>query len=171
MKTCPLIDNVCIYGDSSRSFVVALVCPDRLNLDRLASKLGKQDTDFTSLVADKVNHYSFTFAASLWQGVVGAVLRELVQHGRNMKLEKFELPGAVSLVQVLRCDAPHSTAQRSTAAGGLDPRHRVGYRCLQTETEAAAALLPEGDKSNVWSLNKPIETFKKMSLQVFTYFT
>ena len=110
MKTCPLIDNVCIYGDSSRSFVVALVCPDRLNLDRLASKLGKQDTDFTSLAADKVNHHSFTFAAYVLQGVVGAVLRELVQHGRNMKLEKFELPGAVSLVQVLRCSAPHCTA-------------------------------------------------------------
>merc|ERR1711915_56145 len=78
LKTCALVENICIYGDSSRSYVVALVCPDRLNLDRLSSKVGKPALGFGDQCADK--------------DIIGAFLRELVQHGRLMKLEKFELP-------------------------------------------------------------------------------
>ena len=33
--------------------------------------------------------------------MVGAVLRELTLHGKNLRLEKFELPGAVTLCQEL----------------------------------------------------------------------
>ncbi len=29
LKTCPVVENVCIYGDSKRTFPVALVSPDR----------------------------------------------------------------------------------------------------------------------------------------------
>ena len=87
LKTCPLVENVCIYGDSSKSFVVALVCPDRNNLEQLATKLGKTDLSLTSLGSD--------------HDVVGCVLRELIKHGRKMKLEKFEVPGAVTLCREL----------------------------------------------------------------------
>jgi len=87
LKTCPLVENICIYGDSSRSYVVALVCPDRLNLDRLATKMGKGKLDFSDQCTDK--------------DIIGAFLREVVQHGRKFKLEKFELPGAVTLCQEL----------------------------------------------------------------------
>jgi len=87
LKTCALVENICIYGDSSRSYVVALVCPDRLNFDRLAKKLGKPTLDFAEQCTDK--------------DLIGAFLRELVQHGRHLKLEKFELPGAVTLCQEL----------------------------------------------------------------------
>jgi len=85
LKTCPLVENICIYGDSTRSYVVAIVCPDRLNFERLAGKIGKNGLDFRKQCNDK--------------DLIGAFLRELVQHGRNMKLEKFELPGAVSLCE------------------------------------------------------------------------
>jgi len=85
LKTCALVENICIYGDSSRSYVVALVCPDRLNLERLSSRVGKPALGFGDQCADK--------------DITGAFLRELVQHGRLMKLEKFELPGAVTLCQ------------------------------------------------------------------------
>jgi len=87
LKTCALVENICIYGDSTRSYVVALACPDRLNLDRLATKLGKPGLDFAAQCNDK--------------DLIGAYLRELVQHGRHLKLEKFELPGAVTLCQEL----------------------------------------------------------------------
>merc|ERR1719317_819683 len=85
LKTCPLVENICIYGDSTRSYVVAIVCPDRLNFERLAGRLGKNGLEFSKQCADK--------------DLIGAFLRELVQHGRNMNLEKFELPGAVSLCE------------------------------------------------------------------------
>ena len=87
LKTCPLVDNVCIYGDSSKSYVVALLVPDRPNLTKLAERLGKTETDFSLLCVDK--------------DVTGAVLRELVAYGKKLRLEKFELPGAVTICQEL----------------------------------------------------------------------
>merc|ERR1711936_989756 len=87
LKTCPLVDNICIYGDSSKSYVVALVMPDRKNLAELAKKLGKTETEFDLVRRDK--------------DVTGAVLRELVQYGRQLRLEKFELPGAVTVCEEL----------------------------------------------------------------------
>jgi len=80
LKTCGLVENICIYGDSSKSYCVALLCPDRVHLARLLHKLGlPEDTAWTD------------------KSLVGAVLRELVSHGKKMKLEKFELPGAVTI--------------------------------------------------------------------------
>ncbi|XP_023342990.1 long-chain-fatty-acid--CoA ligase 4 [Eurytemora carolleeae] len=82
LKTSSIVENVCVYGDSKRSYVVALVCPDRSALTRLAGKLGK-----SGAVEDLVND----------RDVVGAVLRELMNQGKLMKLQKFEIPGAVYL--------------------------------------------------------------------------
>ena len=61
--------------------------PDRKNLAELALKLGKTETDFDLVRRDK--------------DVTGAVLRELVQYGRQLRLEKFELPGAVTVCEEL----------------------------------------------------------------------
>merc|ERR1711936_329746 len=87
LKACPLVENICIYGDSSRSYVVAMVMPDRKNLAELAEKLGKTETDFDLIRRDK--------------DVTGAVLRELVMYGRQLRLEKFEVPGAVTVCDEL----------------------------------------------------------------------
>ena len=87
LKTCPLVENICIYGDSSKSYVVALIVPDRNKLTELAEKLGKTETDFELVRKDK--------------DVTGAVLRELVGYGRQLRLEKFEQPGAVTLCEEL----------------------------------------------------------------------
>ena len=40
------------YGDSSKSYTVALVCPDRAALDRLGARLGKLGGD---LLRDKAS--------------------------------------------------------------------------------------------------------------------
>ncbi len=40
LKTCPVVENICIYGDSTQSFCVALVVPDRNKLTNMAEKLG-----------------------------------------------------------------------------------------------------------------------------------
>jgi long-chain acyl-CoA synthetase len=82
LKTCSIVENICVYGDSKRSYVVALVCPDRPALTRLAEKLGKSGS-IEELVQDR--------------DVVGAVLRELMTQGKLLKLQKFEIPGAVYL--------------------------------------------------------------------------
>ena len=87
LKTNCLVENICIYADSAKSHVVALLCPDRINLHILATTLGMGTKDFAELCLDK--------------DLNGAVLKELVQTGRQQNLAKFELPGAVTLCQEL----------------------------------------------------------------------
>ncbi len=87
LKTCPIVENVCIYGEATKSYCVALVVPDRAQLSSLAAKFDKSEADFETQVTDK--------------DLTGAVLRELVQHGKKHKLEKFEIPGAVTIVKEL----------------------------------------------------------------------
>lgn len=87
LKTCPIVDNCCIYGDGMQNYVVALIVPDKARLEALAEKLGVQGLSFEELCKNK--------------DVTGAVLRELHTHGKRVGLQKFELPGAVTLVDDL----------------------------------------------------------------------
>ncbi|XP_018564650.1 long-chain-fatty-acid--CoA ligase 4 isoform X2 [Anoplophora glabripennis] len=84
LKTCPLVDNICVYGDSTKHFCVALVVPNPPQLNELAEKKGIKGKEFEELCSDK------EFAKS--------VLQELADHGKKSKLEKFEIPAAVKLV-------------------------------------------------------------------------
>lgn len=83
LKGCPVVANVCIFGESSKSYVVAVVCPVREILTEVARKFGKEEMSWEDMVLDK--------------DVTGAVLREVVNHGKGARLEKFEIPGAVTL--------------------------------------------------------------------------
>jgi long-chain acyl-CoA synthetase len=71
---------------SSKSYVVAVVCPVPATLAELAGKFGKGDLEFEELCRDR--------------DVTGAVLREVTNHAKNQRLEKFEVPGAVTLTSV-----------------------------------------------------------------------
>lgn len=85
LKSCPVVANVCIYGEPSKSFVVGLVCPVPDKLRAIADKMpNKADLSFEQLCKD--------------MDVTGAVLRELVKHARLHHLERFEIPGAITLV-------------------------------------------------------------------------
>jgi len=86
LKGCPVVSNVCVYGDSSKSYVVALVCPVPANLRETAAKFGKSDLTFEEMCQDK--------------DITGAVLRDIVNHAKGSRLEKFEIPGAVTLSSV-----------------------------------------------------------------------
>ncbi|XP_065349419.1 fatty acid CoA ligase Acsl3 [Cloeon dipterum] len=83
LKTCPLVENVCVYGDPTKHFTVALVVPNPGHLAGLASRLGKNDIDFELLCQDPQ--------------VEQAVLKELEEHGKKSKLARFEIPAAVKL--------------------------------------------------------------------------
>merc|ERR1712112_261909 len=82
LKGCPVVANVCIFGDSRQSYVVAVVCPVPATLTEIAAKFGKEDLTFDEMVVDK--------------DVNGAVLREVQNHAKKSRLEKFEIPGAVT---------------------------------------------------------------------------
>ena len=84
MKTHSVVENICVYGDPYRSFIVALVVPSKAHLEGIGNDLGKT-SPYEVLLNDKdVQHF---------------VLKELNSHGLRNRLQKFELPQALTLVQ------------------------------------------------------------------------
>ena len=79
MKTSPIVDNCCIYGDAMQNYVVALLVPNTARLEDMAEKLNITGKSFEELCKNK--------------DITGAVLRELHTHGKRVGLQKFELPG------------------------------------------------------------------------------
>lgn len=49
LKTCPLVENICIYGDASKNYTVALVVPNQNHLQDLANSNGITVTSFEEL--------------------------------------------------------------------------------------------------------------------------
>lgn len=82
LKTCPLIENICLYGDPTKTYAVALVVPSQPHLEELAKKIGINDT-FENLCVNPA--------------VEKAVLQEIAEHGKKCKLEKFEMPAVIKL--------------------------------------------------------------------------
>ena len=86
LKGCPVVANVCIFGDSTKSYVVAVVCPVKEILTEISRKFGKDGLSWEEMVSDK--------------DITGAVLREVTLHAKKSRLEKFEIPGAVTLTDI-----------------------------------------------------------------------
>lgn len=71
LKTCPLVENICVYGDPTKTHTVALVVPHPARLAELALRAGLPDMDFERLCE---NHT-----------VEQAVVKELAEHARKCK--------------------------------------------------------------------------------------
>eukprot|EP00092_Neocalanus_flemingeri_P007270 GFUD01007850.1.p1 GENE.GFUD01007850.1~~GFUD01007850.1.p1 ORF type:complete len:710 (+),score=206.08 GFUD01007850.1:109-2238(+) len=84
LKTHPLVENICVYGDSYQSYTVAVMVPIRNALEKLATDLGKTYSDYNILCQDN--------------DIVQAVLKSISIHGIKSNLEKFEIPRMVTLV-------------------------------------------------------------------------
>lgn len=109
LKTCSVVENICVYGDPSKLFTVALVVPNPKHLKELAIKQGVPDAEFEQLCTSPV--------------MEKAVIKELAEHARKCmfsisfhviinaisfvqfpfyvaftgKLQKFEVPAAITL--------------------------------------------------------------------------
>ncbi|XP_044742056.1 long-chain-fatty-acid--CoA ligase 4 isoform X2 [Chrysoperla carnea] len=110
LNTHPLVDNICVYGDSSKQFTIAFIVPNqkqledfavkKLNLDvcKLTQQHQQNNTDTTntnSLSGDS-NTQTFEMLCKNKQ-VEQAIIKELVEYGKKCKLEKFEVPAAIKL--------------------------------------------------------------------------
>ncbi|XP_058792342.1 long-chain-fatty-acid--CoA ligase 4 isoform X1 [Phymastichus coffea] len=84
LKTCPLVENICVYGDATKHFTVALIVPNHHHLEEIATSRGITTTSFEELCNNPQ--------------VEKAVLQALVEHSKKCNLQKFEIPGAVKLV-------------------------------------------------------------------------
>lgn len=49
LKTCPLVENICVYGDASKNYTVALLVPNQNHLNELATNHGITVTSFEQL--------------------------------------------------------------------------------------------------------------------------
>ncbi|XP_057366617.1 long-chain-fatty-acid--CoA ligase 4-like isoform X3 [Daphnia carinata] len=84
LKTCPLIDNVCVYADPTKMFVVALVMPNLDHLKAIAVKSGIAWENIEEICLNNIVEKSF--------------LAEIQKYGLNCRLQKFEIPQALKLV-------------------------------------------------------------------------
>lgn len=82
LKTCPVVENICVYGDSSKTYCVALVVTNEKVLSEIAEGLGIEG-EFEHLCSNSL--------------IEKAVLRELAEHAKKSRLEKFEIPAAITL--------------------------------------------------------------------------
>lgn len=71
LKTCSVVENICVYGDPSKQFTVALVVPNPKHLKELAIKQGVPDAEFEQLCSSPV--------------MEKAVIKELAEHARKCK--------------------------------------------------------------------------------------
>lgn len=83
LKTCPIIDNLCVYGSSYHTYLVALVAPNHKQLQLLAAQAGKEHLSFQELCNDPQ--------------IVKAASDMIASHGRKAHLQKVEIPLKVKL--------------------------------------------------------------------------
>ena len=83
MKTHSAVDNVCVFGDSYRTFTVALIVASKAYLEKVSKTLGIS-MDHEQLIND-INVKLHT-------------MKELISHGIQSGLEKFEIPKDIALV-------------------------------------------------------------------------
>jgi len=84
LKLCPLVDNVCLYADSSQHYTVCLVVPNQKQIEALAKKLD-------------IPHDKWPYLCENAQ-VEEAVLKGLQEQGNKGKLERFEIPQRIKMV-------------------------------------------------------------------------
>lgn len=78
LKTCPIAENICVYGDSRKDYTVALLVPNQAHLIEIGLKYGfTKDTPFEKLCDDP--------------RIERDVLHQLATHGKkcNYPLYRF----------------------------------------------------------------------------------
>lgn len=69
LKTCPVVENICVYGDSTKQHTVALIVPNPHHLEEIAERQGMAGKEFEELCASPV--------------MEKAVVQELAEHGKK----------------------------------------------------------------------------------------
>lgn len=83
LKTCPLVDNACVFGTSFMTYVVALVVPNQFQLKCLAKQLNKDHLNFKELCHD--------------QEITKEATKIIKEHARECRLMKTEIPQKIKL--------------------------------------------------------------------------
>lgn len=76
MKTCAVVENICVYGDPTKQYCVALVVPNPKTLEEIAARHGIVGVEFEDLCSSPV--------------IEKAVLREMAEHAKKCKFRSFQ---------------------------------------------------------------------------------
>lgn len=69
LKTCGIIENICVYGDPTKQYTVALVVPNQKHLEELAERNGLKNKTFEELCSSAI--------------MEKAILKEISEHARK----------------------------------------------------------------------------------------
>lgn len=85
LANCPVVETICVYGESSKDTVVAIVVPKKKQILHIAASIGDgaETLSYEALCRDK--------------RIRQAVLKQLQDMGREKRLERVEIPSAVTL--------------------------------------------------------------------------
>ncbi|GFS44188.1 long-chain-fatty-acid--CoA ligase 3 [Trichonephila inaurata madagascariensis] len=53
LKTYPLIENICVFGNGLHTYLIALIIPNPMHLKSLAKELGKKNVSFEEMCSDE----------------------------------------------------------------------------------------------------------------------
>ena len=105
LKTCPFVDNICVYADSTKQFVVALITPNTEQLTNIALKQQSKSIFILPkwILTYWLNILTVKLAGSLDEicshsAVEKIALAEIKKHSIKCRLQKFEIPKAIKLV-------------------------------------------------------------------------
>lgn len=85
LKTCNLIDNICVYADPSKEYVVALIVPNRPQMMQLAARSNLGGLSFSELCDSPA--------------MKAVILKEIQKYASNSKLQKLEIPASITLCE------------------------------------------------------------------------
>lgn len=81
LKTCPLVENICVVGNSTQNYIVALIMPNQHNLVSLAKDLGKGHLTFTEMCSDLE--------------IAQEARKRIAEYGKKCRLFGAELPAKI----------------------------------------------------------------------------
>src|SRR5699024_9249441 len=83
LKNCTYVENICVYGDSMHTYMVAFIAPSVGSLKRLASELGKETLTLEQMCKDPE--------------ILARVTKEVQEFSVEAGLNKMEIPQKIKL--------------------------------------------------------------------------
>ncbi|XP_015793198.1 long-chain-fatty-acid--CoA ligase 4 [Tetranychus urticae] len=84
LKICPIVDNICVYGNSYHDYLIAIIVPNEKALRGLAKQHAREHLSLSQLCKDPV--------------ILDAVKKILVDRATQVKLNRTEQPAKILLV-------------------------------------------------------------------------
>ncbi|XP_074602175.1 long-chain-fatty-acid--CoA ligase 4-like [Brevipalpus obovatus] len=78
LKSCSLVDNICVYASFAKPYLIALVTPNKINFGKLVESLKKQEKSFADQCQDSQ--------------ITEAFLNDLRNNGEVKGLASYEIP-------------------------------------------------------------------------------